>query len=148
MAKDDKKVKGKENIEKTNKIIKGVVLLIALLIVFVVIYLFSSGYFNKERKLTNSITNLGTNFYEDFYYKKISESGSDSQKFLEQFGDVGIIVSLYNMEKNIGNDNESDIKVLNDAKCDKYKTTVTIYPKSPYKKDSYTMKANLECNLK
>ena len=137
----------KKEIQTKNKIIKISLISLTLVIVFVICFILAGGYFSKERRVNDSIASLGTSFYEDFYYEKVSDgkSSEDTEKFLKQFKKVGIVVSLYNLEKYNSKGNEEYIKRLKNYDCDQYKTTVTIYPKSPYKKDSYTMKANLSC---
>lgn len=150
MASNDKKKKltKKAQIEKNNKIIKVTLLCIALVVVFVSCFLLAGGYFSKERKVNKSIVRLGEKFYTGFYYNKISQNQSSKakEKFLKQFKDTGIIVSLYNLEKYSSNGNEDNLKILEKYKCDKYKTTVTIYPKSPYKENSFEMKAKIDCD--
>lgn len=146
---DDSKTK--KEIARNNNVIKLISLTIILVAIFVFCFLLGNGYFKKERKLTNNLSNLGSKFYTDFYYNSIAKGQDEKNKkeFLKQFKDAGIVVSLYNIEKYNSDGNEKSIKTLKKEECEKYTTIVTIYPKAPYKKDDYTMKVKLDCkNLK
>lgn len=136
--------------EKKTKIIQIVLLFIFVVAIFIVIFLFANSKFtfNKIEKMENSLTKVGKSFYSDFYYEQISVGKTDKEveNFLSQFKEVGIKISLENLEKYKNDDNANDIKILSDGECDKEKTQVTIYPNQKYGKTDFTIKIKLECD--
>lgn len=136
-------------LEKRNRIFKTCALSVGLILIFVFVFLISTGtiVFSKEKRLSNDFQMLGQNFYTDFYYKQVSTGKSEKEvsNFLSQFKEIGIKVSLGNIEKYNTEENNKKIKKLEKAKCSKTDSIITIYPKSPYGKNDYTLKINLKC---
>ena len=158
MAKNEKKSnnmkvehKGKAigRLEKRNKIIKTCALSVGLIFIFVFVFLVGNGsiVFSKEKRLSRDFQMLGQKFYTDFYYEQVSTGKSEKEvsNFLGQFKEVGIKVSLGNIERYNTEENNKQIKKLKKAKCSKTESIITIYPTSPYGKNNYTIKVDLDC---
>ena len=127
------------HLEKKNQIMKTCALSVGIIFVFI---------FSKEKRLSNDFQMLGQKFYTDFYYEQVStgKSKKEVSNFLSQFKEVGIKVSLGNIEKYNAKDNNKKIKKLEKNKCSKTDSIVTIYPASPYGKNNYTLKVTLKCD--
>ena len=95
---------------------------------------------------------MGKEFYTEFYYDEISKGKTSDElaEFLSGFQDVGIKVNLDNLSRYNDNANEEEIakfKNEKDEACDKTNTRAVIYPKSPYGKNDFTIKAELDCGF-
>lgn len=137
-------VKNIETIEKKDKRFdKKYMIILIVIFVLVVLILFLS----KKPRLESDFKHLGKDFYSGYYYKQISKSKTEKEvkSFLDDFKEIGIKVSLANIETYNGKGNEKIIKKLKSAKCDENKSVVTIYPKKPYGKNDFTVKVKLSC---
>lgn len=108
---------------------------------------------NNENKLSNRIEEVGSDFYENFYYDQISANKTEEEvkEFLERFEEVGIKVDLDNLsrfnEEKYSNLNEEFKNKKDDIECDIRNTKAIIYPKSPYSKEDYTISHELDCGF-
>lgn len=119
---------------------KRLVLVIPLTIIIcitisLVIYFNSNQY--KLKKMNETMKNLGSSYYEEYYYptlgiEKIKESKS-------------IVITLDTIENTKIYENNEDLKKLD--KCDKDNTYVKVTPKSPYKSTDYNFDINLDCEV-
>ena len=139
--------------EKNKKMIQICAISVGLIIVLVVVLFLTRGLrATKEEKLNKSLTNLGEKFYTEFYYDEISKgkSADELSEFLSRFQDVGIKVNLDNLARYNDNANEEEIAEFVNEKgeaCNRDNTRAVIYPKSPYGKNDYTIKAELDCGF-
>lgn len=156
IIKEDKKEETKETISKNDKkkkMIQICAISIGLIIVLaVVLFLTKGSRLSQEEKLSKSLTQMGEEFYTEFYYEEISKGKTSSEvsEFLSKFQDVGIKVNLDNLSRYNDNANEEEIAEFKNEDgdaCDKTNTRAVIYPKSPYGKDDYTIKAELDCGF-
>lgn len=119
-------------------------IVIFVLIIFLIIH-FTIFNKNNEKKLNQLLTNMGKDFYENFYYNQ-----NNSTDILKQYEQSGIKVNLENLAR-YNSDNKRIIKqfINKETKesCDKTNTQVIIYPSSPYNKTSYTLKTELVCGF-
>lgn len=143
-----------ESVKKENKtnliIIIGVVVLIVVAIVLATI--FGKGNGNQERVLNAKLKELGTNFYENFYYDQLGESQEEREETLKKFSDKGIKIDLDNLIR-LNSDNSEDLKSIfvnkkTGSSCDAKSTKVIIYPKENYGKKDYKIETVLECGFK
>ena len=90
------------------------------------------------------VTNLTKEFY-GYYYDENAKT-TDIKKFLANYKDSGLKISLGDLEVYLNGKKgkEGDYKLLD--KCDVDKTYATIYPKSPYGKKDITVKVELSCS--
>ncbi len=132
---------------------KKVILLVICLILIAICLILINIKSNKtnEKELNSNLEILGKEFYKS-YYKTQSESQDDIKEFLKGFEETGITINLSNLSNVL---KDSEHKKLIDsmynsetkAYCDYKKTSVTIYPKSPYGEEDYTIKTNLDCGF-
>lgn len=143
-----------ESVKKENKtnliIIIGVVVLIVVAIVLATV--FGKGTGNQERVLNAKLKELGTNFYENFYYDQLGESQEEREETLKKFSDKGIKIDLDNLIR-LNSDNSEDLKSIfvnkkTGSSCDAKSTKVIIYPKENYGKKDYKIETVLECGFK
>lgn len=115
------------------------IVLLALIIVGIILLTKVFGKPNREQELIK----LTKDFY-GYYYKEVAKT-NDVEKFLKGYKDTGLKINLANIETYLdGQKGENgDYSVFNN--CDIDKTSVTIYPKSPYGKKDIEIKVNLEC---
>ena len=94
---------------------------------------------------------MGREFYEDFYYEQVGTSSDERTNLLSKFTDIGIKVDLDNLGRYKNGEFKEKISEFKntktDEKCNKTNTKVIIYPKSPYGKTDYTIKAELDCGF-
>lgn len=139
--------------EKKKKMIQICAISVGLIVVFVVVLLLTKGIkLSQEDKLSKSLTNMGEEFYTEFYYGEISKGKTSSEvsEFLAKFKDVGIKVNLENLSRYNDNANEEEIanfKNNDGTECNKTNTRAVIYPTSPYGKNDYTIKVELDCGF-
>ena len=145
-----KKILAKIKQYKKVLLIVGVILL--LIIFIVIIYAFLGGL--NEEKLKNSLKEIVTDFYENFYYQKIGLTDEERVSFLENYKDSGIKISLDNLSHYIIIDEEKTKKfavIIKELKtrapCDKQNIKITIFPISPYEKSDYKVEITLDCKF-
>ena len=106
---------------------------------------------SNEKKLDTSLVEMGREFYEDFYYEQVGTSSDERTNLLSKFTDIGIKVDLDNLGRYKNGEFKEKISEFKntktDEKCNKTNTKVIIYPKSPYGKTDYTIKAELDCGF-
>ena len=105
---------------------------------------------NNEKKLTNNLTTLGKQFYEEFYYPSQEKSQEDVKAFVKKFEKTGIKVNLENIAKVSKVDKELVDSMVNNKtkeKCDAKNSYVIIRPEKPYGKTNYTIEVNLDCGF-
>ena len=132
---------------------KKVILLVICLILIAICLILINIKSNKtnEKELNNNLEILGKEFYKS-YYKTQSETQENLEEFLKGFEETGITINLSNLS-NVLKDTEhkklidSMYNSKTKAYCDYKKTNVTIYPKSPYGVEDYTIKTNLDCGF-
>lgn len=148
----EEKVVAEKNSSNNKKVIQIVIIVVVLAVVLGVVFILTKGVrLSDEEKLEKSLTKMGETFYTDFYYTEISKNKTSQEvsEFLAKFQDVGIKVNLDNLSRYNDGANEDEIaKFKNgDKECDKTNTRAVIYPKSPYGKSDYTIKAELDCGF-
>lgn len=138
----------KEKLKENKKIAIIIAVALVILIAIICALLFSKK--SNEEILKVNMEKIGKTFYEDYYYPSQEKSQEDVKAFLEKFQQNGIKINLTNLAKV----SKIDQSLINDMvnaktkkKCDFDKTYVTIYPKKPFKKDSYKMKVDLDCGF-
>ncbi len=152
-----KEIKEKEKTltknQKGKKIAKICLIAVLLIIVFVVVFILTSYKVSLEDKLSKSLTNMGKEFYTDFYYKEISanKTSKEISDFLSRYKDMGIKINLDNLLKYNEEGNKNKIKEFKNEdgkECNKTNTKAIIYPKSPYGEKDFTIEIELDCEFK
>ena len=133
-----------------NCIISGVIIIAVVLSIFLIFTLKKKTISNSEQ-LTQSLKEMGVQFYEDFYYNQIGKNETERKVFLEKYKDIGIKVSLDNMLRSkkteTTDENNPFINKETNEECNKNTSMVVIYPKEPYGKTDYSIDVILDCGF-
>ena len=135
---------------KRKKFGKGLAILLLILLIPFMGYLLYTKFYGgtKEDKIEKKLLKMGTMFYEEYYYDALVEQkGSEDNaiSYLSQFADKGLKISFDNLKTYFDKNSLMNYTELMD--CDVDKTRAVIYPKAPYGKKDYDIKAELSCDL-
>lgn len=141
-----------ESIVKKKNVNKSVVIIIVIVVLAVVVGVaLGLGRKSNEKELENSLKEMGKSFYENFYYEQVGSSADERSSLLSKFTTVGIKIDLDNLGRYNDGEFKDEISKFKNSKtndkCNKTNTKVVIYPKSPYGKTDYTVKAELDCGF-
>ena len=133
---------------KKIKILVSLIIIVILVVTVTMIFLKRSN----EEELNTSLKEMGKNFYENFYYEQIGSSSDERNALLSKFTTIGIKVDLENLGRYNDGEFSKEIKEFKNNKtgksCNKTKTKVIIYPKTPYGKTDYKIETELDCGFK
>ena len=133
---------------KKIKILVSLIIIVILVVTVTMIFLKRSN----EEELNTSLKEMGKNFYENFYYEQIGSSSNERNALLSKFTTIGIKVDLENLGRYNDGEFSKEIKEFKNNKtgknCNKTKTKVIIYPKTPYGKTDYKIETELGCGFK
>lgn len=138
------------------KLKKSFIIIIAIVLVLIVCsiiisVLLKNSHKSNENSLKNSLTEMGRDFYENFYYEQIGKSADERTNLLAKYTNIGIKVDLENLATyNNGKFKDKVSEFINnktEEKCNKSNSKAIIYPKSPYGKTDYTIEVNLDCGF-
>lgn len=105
------------------KIIGGILL---VLIMMLSLFMFKKD--NQEEELNQLLKQLGSEFYEEFYYDKVGNNLEERKNFLEKYKDIGIKINLENLSRyNLEQNKDSLAKFVNkktNQECDKTNTVL------------------------
>ena len=144
------KIKSEEKKRRLNS--KVLIIIAAMLVIALAVVLFLV-FNSKDNKaeIENSLTEMRKSFYENFYYEQIGSSSDERTTLLSKFTTIGIKIDIENLERYNDGEFSKEIKTFKNKKtnkmCNKTKTKVIIYPKSPYGKTDYTIKTELDCGF-
>lgn len=145
--------------EKTPKKSKKIIVIATTVLLVVVACLYFLVFRqSEEEKLTKILTELGSDFYENFYCNQVGKTDEERVAFLKRFEEIGIKISLDNLARyKVDGDDAKNAEIEEKVKlfvnkstskeCNKDDTKVTIYPQSPYSNTSYKIEANLDCGF-
>ncbi len=143
------KLKSYENyflVKKKNRNIIGC-LFIGLFSVLCILF-FTDKTLGEQDSLENTLKDMATDFYENFYYDQVKQI-SKEEDYLSKFELIGIKISLVNLKEYDNGKYISKVDRFVNSKtkvsCNKYNTVALIYPKAPYGKVDYEIEVNLEC---
>ena len=118
----------------------AVIMIVVSIILIVASKLVESN--NQEDKLKNKLYILGATYYENIYYNNASTSE------IEKYYYDGMRVNLKKLIDGIYYDDPKEfINNKTGLKCDYLNSYVVIFPYSPYKKENYNVKVNLDCGF-
>lgn len=131
-------------------IIAGV-LLAVIILVTVFVLIFGGSKKNQSQVLSESLKDLGADFYETFYYKQVGTTDEERKEFLEKYKDLGLKISLDSLARhNKEKTDEIIAEFVNNEtgeECDRTNSMVVIYPRDPYGKSDYSIDAILVCGF-
>lgn len=142
-----------ENNDTKKKLNKKVLVALAIIVIaaLVVLLFFVFGKKSNEDELNKSLSEMGKNFYENFYYEQVGSSADERTSLLSKFATIGIKIDLENLGRYNDGEFKDEIKEfknsLTDEKCNQTKTKVVIYPKAPYGKTDYKIETELDCGF-
>lgn len=122
---------------------------IILIIIGLIISIFNGNMGVEKDEMTIYLEKMGKEFYEDFYYEQLGNTIEEKSSFLSQYREMGIKISLETISKYKENKNK-DLKSIfvnkeTNEVCNFNTIRVIIYPKEPYKKESYKMVIKVDC---
>lgn len=126
---------------KNKRIIISIFLILFLIVGILVVVNTKTG---KEAKAKIDIRKMTKEFYS-FYYDE-NNSNNNVKDFLRHYINSGLTISLGDMEVYIEDNSNGGTKYSSLEKCDRAKSKIIIYPKSPFGKNDYTLKFDLVCN--
>ena len=143
----------KENITEFLKDKRTIMILsifaIMVVLIILVIFIFSVAVVSREKMLTKSLSNMASDYYENFYFEQVGVStGVSREEFLANFATIGIKINLENLEVFQDGKYKKEIEKFmkpKSSKCDKFNTKAIVYQKRPYSKKDYDLEINLEC---
>jgi hypothetical protein len=136
---------------KKNK--KNIIIATSLVIILVVIIILcvkNNNSNSKEKEMNDKINSLVKEYYEDYLYNQIGTDYETRTEALKGYEQTGLNVSIYNLIRITNSKQLSEIEKIfvnpdTNEKCDLNNSDVFIYPKSPYNKEDYEIKINLNC---
>lgn len=119
---------------------KRLILVIPLTIIIcitisLVIYFNSNKY--KVKKLGEAMKNIGSSYYEDYYYPTLGIEKIKTSKV--------VVITLDTIENTSIYQNNDDLKKLDS--CNKENTYVKVVPENPYKPTDYKIDIKLDCEF-
>lgn len=121
---------------------------LAIIVLILILLLYKK---DNKKELENSLSEMGKNFYENFYYEQIGSSTDERNNLLAKFTTIGIKIDLENLGRYNNGEFGKDIKEFvnnkTKKKCSRTNTKVIIYPKSPYGKTDYKIETELDCGF-
>ena len=136
-----------KNKERKTLAQKTIIAVIILAVVAVITLLVCKLVFNTEYELKTKISQLSSEYYEDYYYPKISKSDKDLSKLLEQYTETGFArVSLRQLILSNSKITSKEKNFLLD-RCNQNSTFVQFFPESPYDKTSYRVEYTYSCKF-
>ena len=127
---------------------KIIISVIFILFALIIIYIIVAFTFTPENIAKSKIEQLSSNYYENYLYEQIIESGnSNPAEILEEYKDTGLSIVYLRQLLLHKDQDDSEITVFLTEHCDENKTSVKYYPKPPYNKNSYYTEYSYSCDF-
>lgn len=128
-----------------------IIIVILLAFIAVIIAILSIFFFNDETLVKSKITDLTTDYYENYFYTHLENSEKfkeldDKSVALEKYNRSGIDLTLKELLLYDNRRNDKEASYLS-SQCDINETRVKIYPEPPYDAKSYHVKYDYSCNF-
>ncbi|MDO4742390.1 MAG: hypothetical protein Q4A79_03415 [Candidatus Saccharibacteria bacterium] len=126
---------------------KPIILIIIVLSALVIIIALAASYFLRpELRVKNLISELSSEYYEDYFYDKYI-SNVDNTELIEKKTKNGLSpIPLHQLLLYDNQKNEEHLDFLS-TYCDLDTTFITIHPDPPYDKKSYHTEYSYSCNF-
>lgn len=129
-----------------------IIIVLILCIIFIPKLLLNISSNSLEKKLSNSLVEMGSEFYTENYYDGLFAGRTDKEaiQILKGFESMGIKIDLENLGKYNPDKNTKRIeefKNIFSKKCNQKNTKAVIYPKKPYGKNDYKVEAEIDCGF-
>ena len=125
-----------------------IIFIICFLFILVIGYLIFSAINTDENITKSKIENLASNYYENFLYQQIVDSGNTKPStVLEEYNNIGL--SVVYLRQLLLHEKQNDPETFNYLMehCDENKTSVKFYPEPPYEKKSYRVDYTYSCDF-
>ena len=132
--------------KKSKLIIEIVIILVLIIALGIVILSLSKEETFTSSDMDDALREMSEKYYKDYYYDNISKE--NVKKYLQQFKDKGITVTLYDLYEYDPNNNTPIIDkfVKNGNACNRDETKAIIYPCSPYGRDNINVVSIIDCD--
>ena len=143
----------KRSSKKSIFIIRRTILtVISLAMLTVVIAIICIFIFKPENVVKSKISNLSSNYYENFLYKNIISSeayskSKDLDKIMEKYKETGFAAVTLRQLILFGAQKNSNLSSLLKEYCNENETSVKFYPEAPYTQSSYRTEYAYSCNF-
>ena len=142
-------MKEKGRLSKKTVILIGVFVVVFLILVFLILNVDTR---TEQEKAYDKVESMAKEFYTGYYYKENSDPKDENaiKTFLSKYADMGITITLENLEKfYYSTDSKSKNASFDELKdCDVAKTKAIVYPVSPYGREDYKINVKLDCKFK
>ncbi len=132
---------------KNNKNLLMIIGIIVLIVVIVGVIIFANSN-NGDMKskidsktLEDKLKEIGKDFYSGYYHNLEESTRNDT---LSGFVDNGIRIDITNVQLLVDVD-QSTLDQLKKDKCNFDETKITVYPKSPFGENDYSVSVELSC---
>ncbi len=143
----------KRSSKKSILIIRRTILtVISLAMLTVVIATICIFIFKPENVVKSKISDLSSNYYENFLYKNIISSeayleSKDLNAIMEKYKETGFAAVTLRQLILFGTQKDSDLSSLLKEYCNENETSVKFYPEAPYTQSSYRTEYAYSCNF-
>lgn len=126
---------------------RKLVLIVIILAIFTVsISIACSIIFDTEHTVKSTISNLATEYYEDYLYQSISSSGEDIDKVMQKYVDTGF--SAIPLRQLIFRSSQgAAVKDTILKYCDEDVTHIQFFPTAPFGKADYKVEYTYSCSF-
>ena len=126
---------------------KIILIVIVSAIITVFIALTCSLILNPENNTKTKISQLATEYYEDYFYPNVFSGNKDMSEILNRYTDTGLAkVSLRQLILSNSNLSPADVNFIRQH-CDENTTFVQFFPTDPYNKTSYHTECTYSCSF-
>ena len=125
---------------------KLILIVIILIVLTVSASITCSIIFDTERTVKSTISNLATEYYEDYLYQSISSSGEDIDKVMQKYVDTGFsAIPLRQLIFRSSQDTTIKDTIL--KYCDEDATHIQFFPTAPFGKTDYKVEYTYSCSF-
>ena len=122
-------------------------ILVILLIIIVAVSFWLNYYFSPKVTATRELPNIAKDYYENYYYPKLSESSDGSNvDLLKKYSEKGLPpIKLRQLLLYEDGKYSNYSSTFDSVGCNQNTSTITFTPSSPYNNTDYTIKYKLHC---
>ncbi len=138
---------------RQNNLFRNIILVIIFLAsITVVIAAILSFFLTKESLVKSRITELTTDYYENYFYPNLThsdkyQSNPDKESIMENYHTHGLARTTLNDLLLYDNQKNFQYSDFLSKYCDINKTYVQIFPEPPYEQNSYQIKYHYSCQF-
>lgn len=127
---------------------KSILFIIILSMLIVILVLLLSSFENPERLVKQKLTNITSDYYENYYYPNLigSASSQDSlEDIMSHYTEVGFATISLRQLLLFDNERYKETATFLKKYCDENQTTARIYPEAPFGKTNYRIDYHYSC---